>query len=98
MHAQAEVSRIRSPIEKASKIASYARVFAAELLGLVSAVPYGVRALALHRSLPSPDARLGRHQGSVTLLRDVRRAPQRAGCPAAPQSRAPPFDRPTAHP
>lgn len=70
--AQAEVSRIRSPIEQARKIASYARVFAAELLGLVSAIPYGVRALALHRSLPSPDARLGRHQGSVTLLRDVR--------------------------
>lgn len=48
-----------------------ARIFGAELLGTVSVIPYAVRALTLHRSLPDARTR-GASDRSVSLLRGVR--------------------------
>ena len=80
---QAELARLRSPGERLARVAVYARIFAAELLGTALAVPFGWRALALHRSLP--DARQQQRRGggggggagaaaadTVSILRDVR--------------------------
>lgn len=73
--AKAELTLL-PPAQRLGRLAIYARVIAAELLGVAAAVPFGVRAAALHRSLP--DARAGRsgtrvHRGSsVSILRGVR--------------------------
>lgn len=68
--AQAELSKIQSPVLRVQRLAVYARIFAAELLGTVLAVPFGLRALSIHRSLP--DARTLQRAGTVSMLRDVR--------------------------
>lgn len=44
----------------------------AELVGTLAAVPFGVRALALHRSLPDASSGQLRQRSSVSILRDVR--------------------------
>jgi hypothetical protein len=68
---QAELAKIQSPLQRAQRLAVYARIFAAELLGTVLAAPFGLRAFTLHRSLP--DARqAGQRAGTVSILRDVR--------------------------
>jgi hypothetical protein len=46
----------------------------AELLGTVMAVPYGYRALTLHRSLPAAGIGPQHQNSSVSILRDVRYA------------------------
>lgn len=66
--AQAELARIPSPIDKLRRIASYVRIIGAELLGSVTMIPYGARALTLHRSLPEATLTGGR-TGSVSLAR-----------------------------
>mgnify|MGYP001811087387 CR=1 FL=1 len=68
---QAELAGVRSPLARVQRLAVYARIFAAELFGTVLAVPFGVRAYALHRSLPDARAAAGR-AGTVSILRDVR--------------------------
>lgn len=73
---QAELARLRGPGERLARVAVYARIFAAELLGTVLAVPFGWRALALHLSLPDARRRGGGGAGAaadtVSILRDVR--------------------------
>lgn len=58
------------PLQRIPLLARYARIFAAELFGTVLAVPFGLRAFSLHRSLP--DARQQRAGSSVSILRNVR--------------------------
>lgn len=65
------------PLQRIPLLARYARIFAAELFGTVLAVPFGLRAFSLHRSLP--DARQQRAGSSVSILRDVRCAGQGMG-------------------
>jgi len=71
--AQAELSRIHTPVEKLKRIAQYARIVGAELLGTVSMIPYGIRAYTLHRSLPDAqwETPSGK-SGVVSIARDVR--------------------------
>ncbi len=66
---QVELAKL-PPLQRIPLLARYARIFAAELLGTVLAVPFGLRAFSLHRSLP--DARQQRAGSSVSILRDVR--------------------------
>ena len=67
--AHAEIAAIKSPIEKTKRLLVYCRIIAAELLGTLQIIPYGVRALTLQRSLP--EARLNQqkqqHQRGTTL-------------------------------
>lgn len=42
------------PLERARRALLYCRILGAEMLGTIAAVPFGIRALVLHRSLPSP--------------------------------------------
>ncbi|EFN56733.1 hypothetical protein CHLNCDRAFT_144155 [Chlorella variabilis] len=68
--AKAELAQVRG-FQRVQRLAVYARIFAAEIFGTVLAVPFGLRALSLHRSLP--DARQRQRAGStVAILRDVR--------------------------
>lgn len=66
---QVELAKL-PPLQRIPLLARYARIFAAELFGTVLAVPFGLRAFSLHRSLP--DARQQRAGSSVSILRDVR--------------------------
>lgn len=68
---QAELAKIQSPLQRAQRLAVYARIFAAELLGTVLAAPFGLRAFTLHRSLPDT-RQAGQRAGTVSILRDVR--------------------------
>jgi hypothetical protein len=67
--ARVELAKL-PPLQRIPLLARYARIFAAELFGTVLAVPFGLRAFSLHRSLP--DARHQRAGSSVSILRDVR--------------------------
>lgn len=77
---------MHSPLQRVQRLAVYARIFAAELFGTVLAVPFGLRAFSLHRSLP--DARRGTGAGTVSILRDVRCAWLCAPCSAACAARS----------
>lgn len=66
---QVELAKL-PPLQRIPLLARYARIFAAELFGTVLAVPFGLRAFSLHRSLP--DARQQRAGSSVSILRNVR--------------------------
>lgn len=79
---QAELAQVRG-FQRVQRLAVYARIFAAEIFGTVLAVPFGLRALSLHRSLP--DARQRQRAGStVAILRDVRCGPRASPVCAAP--------------
>jgi acetyl esterase/lipase len=52
--AHADISSLARPIDKLARLGTYIRVLGAEVLGMVTVIPYGLRAFALHRSLPAP--------------------------------------------
>ncbi|KAI3427207.1 hypothetical protein D9Q98_007143 [Chlorella vulgaris] len=66
--AKAELGKVQG-LQKVQRLAVYARIFAAEILGTVAAAPFGLRAFSLHRSLP--DARRQHPSSTVSILRDV---------------------------
>ncbi|KAL4853677.1 SPX domain-containing protein 5 [Chlorella vulgaris] len=66
--AKAELSKVQG-LAKVQRLAVYARIFAAEILGTVAAAPFGLRAFSLHRSLP--DGRRQRPSSTVSILRDL---------------------------
>lgn len=71
--AQAELSRTHSALEKARRFYSYAKIISAEIFGTIFAVPYGVRAFALHHSLPeAATLQQQRNRNSVSIIRDDR--------------------------
>ena len=70
---QVELANVHG-FTKVQRLAVYARIFAAELLGTVLAAPFGLRAFSLHRSLPDA-RRAGQRAGTVSILRDVRWGP-----------------------
>eukprot|EP00887_Chlorella_sp_A99_P007116 scaffold2.g7116.t1 len=71
--ARLELARL-PPAQRLARIAVYARVIAAELVGTLAAVPFGIRAQALHRSLPDPGGAGGARGSSVSIMRGVRYA------------------------
>jgi acetyl esterase/lipase len=70
--AQAELARLQSPVDRMRRVAVYAKIIGAELLGTVAVIPFAFRAFMLHRSLP--EARAGAPQPCVSLLRGARYA------------------------
>lgn len=71
--AHADISSLARPIEKLARLGTYIRVLGAEVLGMVTVIPYGLRAFALHRSLPASPPHRGTRPPStlVSLARAI---------------------------
>lgn len=71
--AHADISSLARPADKLARLGTYIRVLGAELMGMATVIPYGVRAFVLHHSLPSSSSSsftspLGRHHPTLVSL------------------------------
>eukprot|EP00879_Flechtneria_rotunda_P016403 GHRR01017162.1.p1 GENE.GHRR01017162.1~~GHRR01017162.1.p1 ORF type:complete len:456 (+),score=198.25 GHRR01017162.1:3022-4389(+) len=69
--AQVELAATPGPVQKARRLGSIAKLFAAEVLGSIALAPYAARAIILYRSLPAPGSFDAEQQHAVYLAKGL---------------------------